>query len=133
MTTPVLSVLRTPKGTLIAVAEARDKAADQAGNDLLVSTSRDRGKSWSKPAIAYEQGADSCNNPCLVQDAKGGRVFLFFQTFPAGGKEFGGEAWVAEGAKNDTPANARDAIDAEHPPAYILPPVITSPISTGLV
>ena len=34
--------------------------------------------------------------------------------------------WVAEGAKNDTPANARDAIDAEHPPAYILPPVITS-------
>jgi sialidase-1 len=25
-----------------------------------------------------------------VQDAKSGRVFLFFQTFPAGGKEFGG-------------------------------------------
>lgn len=84
------ALLMTTKGTLIAVAEARDKATDQAGNDLLVSTSRDRGKSWSKPAIAYEQGADSCNNPCLVQDAKGGRVFLFFQTFPAGGKEFGG-------------------------------------------
>lgn len=84
------ALLMTSKGTLIAVAEARDKATDQAGNDLVVATSRDQGKSWSKPAIAYEQGADSCNNPCLVQDAKGGRVFLFFQTFPAGGKEFGG-------------------------------------------
>ena len=84
------ALLMTAKGTLIAVAEARDKATDQAGNDLVVATSRNQGKSWSKPAIAYEQGADSCNNPCLVQDAKSGRVFLFFQTFPAGGKEFGG-------------------------------------------
>ena len=84
------ALLRTAKGTLIAVAEARDKATDQAGNDLVVATSKDQGKQWSKPTVAYEQGADSCNNPCLVQDAKSGRVFLFFQTFPAGGKEFGG-------------------------------------------
>jgi len=84
------ALLMTAKGTLIAVAEARDKATDQAGTDLLCATSRDQGKSWSKPAIAYEQGADSCNNPCLVQEAKSGRVFLFFQTFPAGGKEFSG-------------------------------------------
>lgn len=34
--------------------------------------------------------------------------------------------WVAEGAKNDTPSNARDSIDADHPPTYALPPVITS-------
>jgi sialidase-1 len=84
------ALLMTAKGTLIAVAEGRDKATDQAGNDLLVATSKDHGKVWSKPAIAYEQGNDSCNNPCLVQDAKSGRVFLFFQTFPAGGKEFSG-------------------------------------------
>ena len=84
------ALLMTAKGTLIAIAEARDKATDQAGNDLVVATSKDQGKQWSKPVIAYEQGGDSCNNPCLVQDAKSGRVFLFFQTFPAGGKEFGG-------------------------------------------
>ena len=35
-------------------------------------------------------------------------------------------AWVAQGAKNDTPKNALDSIDAEHPPTYVLPPVITS-------
>jgi sialidase-1 len=84
------ALLMTAKGTLIAIAEARDKATDQAGNDLLVALSKDQGKTWSKPALAYEQGDDSCNNPCLVQDAKSGRVFLFFQTFPAGGKEFSG-------------------------------------------
>ena len=84
------ALLMTAKGTLLAVAEARDKATDQAGNDLVVAVSRNQGKAWSKPAVAYEQGDDSCNNPCLVQDAKSGRVFLFFQTFPAGGKEFGG-------------------------------------------
>ena len=84
------ALLMTSKGTLIAIAEGRDKATDQAGNDLLVARSKDQGKTWSKPTIAYEQGDDSCNNPCLVQDVKSGRVILFFQTFPAGGKEFSG-------------------------------------------
>ena len=34
--------------------------------------------------------------------------------------------WIAAGAKDDTPANVRDAINADHPPVYDLPPVITS-------
>src|SRR5207253_4593461 len=34
--------------------------------------------------------------------------------------------WVAEGAKDDTPKNARILVDAEHPPVYVLPPVISS-------
>ena len=84
------SLLRTQKGTLLAVAEGRDKPTDQAGNDLVISVSKDEGATWTKPRIAYEQGNVSCNNPCLVQEAKSGRIFLFYQTFPAGGKEFGG-------------------------------------------
>jgi len=84
------ALLRTKQGTLIAVAEGRDKRADQAGNDLVVSISKDEGASWSKPVVAYEQGKDSCNNPCLVEDTLMVRVFLFFQTFPAGSREFGG-------------------------------------------
>ena len=84
------SLLRTQMGTLLAVAEGRDRATDQAGNDLVISLSKDEGVTWSKPKIAYEQGADSCNNPCLVQETKSGRIFLFYQTFPAGGHEFGG-------------------------------------------
>ena len=34
--------------------------------------------------------------------------------------------WIGEGAVDDTPANARQHIDAEHPPVYQRPPVITS-------
>ena len=34
--------------------------------------------------------------------------------------------WIVEGAKNDTPENARQKIDAEHPPIYQRPPVIAS-------
>ena len=47
------SLLRTQKGTLLAVAEGRDKPADQAGNDLVISFSKDEGVTWSKPRIAY--------------------------------------------------------------------------------
>jgi WD40 repeat protein len=34
--------------------------------------------------------------------------------------------WIAAGAKDDTPASAREVADTEHPPQYTLPPVITS-------
>jgi WD40 repeat protein len=34
--------------------------------------------------------------------------------------------WIAEGAKNDTPESAKPLYDAEHPPVYAAPPVITS-------
>lgn len=34
--------------------------------------------------------------------------------------------WITEGATDDTPANARQRYDSEHPPKYTRPPVITS-------
>jgi WD40 repeat protein/mono/diheme cytochrome c family protein len=34
--------------------------------------------------------------------------------------------WIAEGAKDDTPPNARERFDQEHPPVYTRLPVITS-------
>ena len=34
--------------------------------------------------------------------------------------------WIGEGAKDDTPANARRKYDMEHPPVYTRPPVISS-------
>jgi WD40 repeat protein len=36
------------------------------------------------------------------------------------------EKWIAQGAKDDTPATAVHRFDAEHPPVYTRPPVITS-------
>ena len=34
--------------------------------------------------------------------------------------------WIAEGARDDTPTSAGQRVDAEHPPVYTRPPVITS-------
>ena len=34
--------------------------------------------------------------------------------------------WIAEGAVDDTPPNAKQRYDAEHPPVYRRPPVVTS-------
>src|SRR5262249_9388992 len=34
--------------------------------------------------------------------------------------------WIAQGAVDDTPATARVRIDADHPPTYAAPPVLTS-------
>jgi len=34
--------------------------------------------------------------------------------------------WIDQGAKDDSPANISTPVDAEHPPVYIGPPVITS-------
>ena len=34
--------------------------------------------------------------------------------------------WIAEGAKDDTPLSVRDPINAEHPPVYELPPVVSA-------
>jgi WD40 repeat protein len=36
------------------------------------------------------------------------------------------ERWIAEGAKDDTPASAKRKFDMDHPPVYHLPPVITA-------
>src|SRR5262249_15608448 len=34
--------------------------------------------------------------------------------------------WIAQGAKDDTPPSAKVVVDNEHPPTYVLPPVIPS-------
>src|SRR5438445_9280191 len=34
--------------------------------------------------------------------------------------------WIAQGAKDDSPTTSKFVVDAEHPPAYVRPPVITS-------
>ncbi len=34
--------------------------------------------------------------------------------------------WITEGAKNDTPAGVQQQYDADHPPQYELPPVVTA-------
>lgn len=77
-------------GMLIAVAEGRHSAADQANNDMIVSVSKNGGKKWSKVEVAAkaDHGA-TLNNPCLIYDAEKKQTMLFYQRYPAGVKEQG--------------------------------------------
>src|SRR5262249_38308296 len=34
--------------------------------------------------------------------------------------------WISQGAKDDSPATTLQVVDAEHPPSYNLPPVLTA-------
>ncbi len=69
---------------LIAIAEGRYENTDQGKNDLIVSTSKDGGKTWSKPIVAAASEGATFNNPCLIFDEEAKMVVLFFQRYPAG-------------------------------------------------
>jgi sialidase-1 len=71
------SVIATPKGTLLAFAEARRAGAADAGDiDLVLKRSRDGGASWSPVQIVGDNGPGTFGNPCPVVDAKTGVVWL---------------------------------------------------------
>ena len=74
-------------GLLVAMAEGRYQDTDQGQNDLIVSTSRDGGKTWSKPVVAAASKGATFNNPCLIYDQKANQIVLFFQRYPQGIKE----------------------------------------------
>jgi sialidase-1 len=71
------SVILTPKGTLLAFAEARREAAADAGDiDLVVKRSRDGGTTWSAMQVIGDNGPNTFGNPCPVIDRKTGRIWL---------------------------------------------------------
>ena len=74
-------------GKLVAMAEGRYQDTDQGQNDLIVSVSKDGGKTWSKPTVAASSKGATFNNPCLIYDRDKKQIVLFFQRYPEGVKE----------------------------------------------
>ena len=71
------ALIRTKKGTLLAFCEGRKEGASDAGNiDLLMKRSTNNGKTWSDQTIVWDDGGNTCGNPCPVLDEKTGVVFL---------------------------------------------------------
>jgi sialidase-1 len=81
------AVLVTKQGSVLAFAEGRMKPMDQAENDIVAKRSTDGGKTWSTLEVIHEDGANSLNNPTVVQESKSGRIFLMYQRIPAHLKE----------------------------------------------
>jgi hypothetical protein len=71
------SVIRTRNDTLLAFCEGRKNDRRDSGNiDLLLKRSPDGGQTWSKSQIVWDDGANTCGNPCPVVDRRTGTIWL---------------------------------------------------------
>jgi len=71
------SLIATPGGTAIAFCEGRKQSTSDAGDiDLVMRASNDGGKTWNPPRVIWDDGANTCGNPCPVIDLATGAVHL---------------------------------------------------------
>jgi len=71
------ALLTTRDGTVLAFCEGRKGGGGDSGNiDLLLKRSTDAGKTWSPQQIVWDDGPNTCGNPCPVQDRQTGTIWL---------------------------------------------------------
>lgn len=70
------AIITTTKGSLLAFCEGRKKAGDAGDIDLLYKRSTDGGKTWGSQQIIWDDGDNTCGNPCPVVDGKTGVIWL---------------------------------------------------------
>ncbi len=71
------ALLVTQQGTVLAFCEGRRHSAGDHGEiSLLLKRSDDQGRTWSRAQVVWEDGPNACGNPCPVQDAATGTIWL---------------------------------------------------------
>ena len=71
------SLIATRKGALLAFCEGRKSSSGDSGDiDLLLRRSPDGGKTWEKTRVVWDDGPNTCGNPCPVVDARTGTIWL---------------------------------------------------------
>lgn len=71
------SLIVTRGGTVLAFCEGRKNSSGDAGNiDLVLRRSTDGGRTWSPPEVVWDDGGNTCGNPCPVVDSRTGIVWL---------------------------------------------------------
>lgn len=71
------AILRAPNGDLLAFAEGRKNSRSDTGDiDLLLKRSSDGGKTWGPIQLLWDDGENTCGNPCPVIDEKTGAIIL---------------------------------------------------------
>lgn len=93
------SLLVTSKGTLLAFCEGRKKGRSDSGDiDLLLKRSTDGGETWSGQKVIWDDGPNTCGNPCAVEDRVTGVIWLLL-TWNLGGDH---ESKIVDGTSEDT-------------------------------
>lgn len=76
------SLLTTPKGALLAFCEGRKKGRGDSGDiDLVLKRSTDGGRTWGETQVVWDDGPNTCGNPCPVVAADGRFVMLMTHNF----------------------------------------------------
>lgn len=71
------AMILTQKSTVLTFCEGRHgDGGDRSDIDLLVKRSSDYGETWSEFSIVWDDGANTCGNPCPVIDQTTGRIIL---------------------------------------------------------
>jgi len=71
------ALLVAPDGNLLAFCEGRKAGRSDSGDiDLLLKRSGDGGMTWSRQQIVWDDGANTCGNPCPVIDRATGAIWL---------------------------------------------------------
>ena len=72
---PALAV--TNKGTVLAFCEGRQRAGGDSGDiNMVLKRSIDNGKTWGAQQVIWDDGRNTCGNPCVVIDRNSGTIFL---------------------------------------------------------
>ena len=71
------AIVSTNDGTLLAFAEGRKAGQGDSGDiDLVLRRSSDQGATWTEQQVLWNDGANTCGNPCPVVDRTTGRIHL---------------------------------------------------------
>jgi sialidase-1 len=71
------SLIPTKKGALLAFCEGRKESKSDTGNiDIVLRRSTDNGTTWSPQQVIWDDGPNTCGNPCPVVDQKTGTIWL---------------------------------------------------------
>ncbi|MCB1123980.1 MAG: glycoside hydrolase [Verrucomicrobiae bacterium] len=71
------AVITTREGTLLAFSEGRKENRSDSGDiDMVVKRSEDNGRSWSKLQVVWDDGQNTCGNPCPVVNQRTGRIVM---------------------------------------------------------
>ena len=71
------SVVVSTKGTVLAFAEGRNDGGDSGDIDLVMRRSGNNGRTWGPEIVVWNEGLNTCGNPCPVVDENTGRIWLW--------------------------------------------------------
>lgn len=71
------ALVATRDDSVLAFFEGRKESSGDAGDiDMMVRRSTDGGISWSASQVVWDDGPNTCGNPCPVVDRETGTIFL---------------------------------------------------------